>query len=209
MILLKEAGISFFDLGLQSGSENIRKNIFGRTDTNEMILKADEIIHKHGIKVGYDIIFSEFETEAEVEEGINFLLKLQKPFKVQRNKLAYYPNFKVTQMALEQNLITKDDIASMNDKVKSQVMNESMAAKQPLMNYYYFLEKMWIPNRLVKYMLKNKWHITHPGFLSKCGAMIERLETMKSSISGMLSLLKNGEYKYVYNRLFNKKEFVA
>jgi len=209
MILLKEAGISFFDLGLQSGSENIRKNIFGRTDTNEMILKADAIINKHHINVGYDIIFSEFETEKEVEEGINFLLQLKKPFKVQRNKLAYYPNFEITKMALSKDLIKNEDIASMSDKVNSQLMNERSAKKQPLMTYYYFLGKTWIPNRFIKYMLNNKWHIIHPRFMQRCGALIDRMENIKAAARGMLLLLKNGEYKYVYNRLFNKKEFVA
>jgi radical SAM superfamily enzyme YgiQ (UPF0313 family) len=204
MKLLKEAGISFFDLGLQSGSERIRRDIFGRTDTNDNILKADKIIHKHKINVGYDLIFSEFETEASIEEGINYLLQLQKPFKVQRNKLAYYPNFIVTNRALKEKLITEEDVASMSNKTKSQVMNTSESNKEPLMNYFYFLGRRYIPNFIIRDMLENKWHITHPKLMARMGSIIDKLENNVASMKGMLSLIRKGEYKYVYNRIFKK-----
>jgi radical SAM superfamily enzyme YgiQ (UPF0313 family) len=208
MKLLKEAGISFFDLGLQSGSEHIRKNIFGRTDTNAAILKADSIINKNGITVGYDLIFSEFETDETIEEGINFLLQLKKPFKVQRNKLAYYPNFDISKIALERGLIKEEDIASMSDKVNTQIMNTRESNKQPLMNYFYFLGRRFVPNSVIRYMLKNKWHINHPKIISRLGAIINKYENTMASIGGMLTLIKKGEYRYVYNRMF-KKGFIS
>lgn len=208
MKLLKEAGISFFDLGLQSGSEHIRRDIFGRTDTNAAILKADGIINKNKITVGYDLIFSEFETEQTIEEGINFLLQLKKPFKVQRNKLAYYPNFDISKMALERGFIKEEDIASMSDKVNTQIMNTRESNKQPLMTYFYFLGRLYIPNFIIRDMLNNKWHIKHPKIMARLGSIINKLENTTASIGGMITLIKKGEYRYVYNRMF-KRGFIG
>lgn len=208
-LLLKQAGISFFDLGLQTGSENIRKNYFGRSDTNEQILAADKIIHKYNIPVGYDLIFSEFETEKDLEKGIDFMLKLKKPFKVQRNKLAYYPNFEVTDLALEKKLIAKEDIASFSNKVKSQIMNNSSVEKNPLMIYYYLFGKILIPNYLIKHAFAQKWHLKHRKILGFVVAFIDKFEGVKSSFKSMFVMLLRGEIRYVLNRLFDKKKFSA
>ena len=207
MLLLKKAGINFFDLGIQSGSERIRKGIFGRLDTNEEIIKADRILHRLGITRGYDVIFSEFETEKDMEEGLNFFLKLKKPFKVHRNKLAYYPNFEITKTALELGKISIDQVASINPDIKSQVMNKSEAEKVPLMNYYYFIGRKLIPNFLVKYMIEHKVHRMYPKLMTEAGELINRWEHFRFSFKNMFNMLYKGEFSYVYNRLFNKKEF--
>jgi len=206
--LLKEAGISFFDLGVQSGCQMIRNEIFGRQDTNEQIISADRIIHKYKILVGYDVIFSEFETEKSMEEGLDFFLKLKKPFKVQRNKLAYYPNFEITKRAINEKRITLDNVASMNPKINTQVINREQAEKTPLMNYYYFLGKKIIPNYFVSYMLKSKWHYKYPKFLVIVGDVINRLEDFQFSFKSMFRMILRGELKYVFNRIFNKDKFL-
>jgi radical SAM superfamily enzyme YgiQ (UPF0313 family) len=209
MKLLKHAGISFFDLGLQSGSWEIRNKIFGRIDTDEQILKADKIIHKLKIPVGYDIIFSEFETEESMEKGIEFLLKLQKPFKVQRNKLAYYPNFDITNLALKEKKITLDQIASKSQDIRSQIMNANSAERYPSIVYYYLLGKKLIPNVFVKFMLKNKWHYKHPKLLRTFGKLIDKLENFRYSFKSMFIMLARGEIRYVYNRLLNIENSLA
>lgn len=205
--LLKQAGLDFFDIGIQSGSEDIRKRVFGRLDSNEDILRADRILHKLRIKKGYDIIFSEFETEKDMMEGIMFLLKLKKPFKVQRNKLAYYPHFEITEKALAQNKISINDVASMNPSINSQMLNKKEAFKFPLMTYYYFIGKRFIPNSFVKYMLLKRWHIKHPKFMARAGGMIERFENFGYSIKSLFGMMSKGEFRYLYNRIFNKKEY--
>jgi len=202
--LLKEAGLSFFDLGIQSGSEKIRKDIFGRIDSNEQILRADKILHDLNINVGYDIIFSEFETEKEMGEGINFMLKLRKPFKVHRNKLAYYPNFEITKRALKEKKISLKDVASINPNIRTQIITKKEAGKNSLMNYYYFMGYRLIPNFFVKYIFKNKWHIKYPRLLTELGELINRWEHVKYSIKSMFKMLKKGEFRYVQNRLFKK-----
>lgn len=208
MRMLKKAGISFFDLGVQSGSTKIRNEIFGRSDTNSQILEADRIIHKFRIPVGYDVIFSEFETEETMIEGLKFFLRFRKPFKIQRNKLAYYPNFEITKRALEKNLIKEEQIAGVSKDVNSQIMQKREAEKFPIMNYYYFLGKRWIPNKLVIFMLEKKWHKKYPSFLVYFGDLINKLENFQYSFQSMFKMIISGDFEYVYNRIFNKKSYM-
>ncbi len=205
--LLKESNISFFDLGLQSGSEYIRKDIFGRIDSDEDILKADKILDKYKMRRGYDVIFSEFETEETFREGIDFLLKLKKPFKVQRNVLAYYPNFEITERALRENKITRDRVASYSNSVTSQIMNKKESEKFPLMNYYYFLGKKSIPNSFIEYMMRNNWHNKHSKRMVYVGEMINKIEHLSYSIKSMGYWFFRGEFTYIKNRIFNKRSF--
>ncbi|MEK6856236.1 MAG: radical SAM protein [Nanoarchaeota archaeon] len=208
MILLKKAGIDFFDMGVQSGSERIRK-VFGRFDSNDDIIRADRILYKLNVVHGYDIIFSEFETSKDIEEGINFFLKLKKPFKVQRNRLVYYPGFEITNMALKEGRIKKEQIASMDKNLRGQVMNRGEAQKFPMMNYFYFIGNKLIPNFVVKYMLKNKWHQKHPVIMTEVGEMINKIENTKYSIKNMLKMIYLGEYSYAYNRIFRKEHYLG
>jgi len=208
MGLLKSAGISFFELGVQSGSEKIRKNIFGRIDSDKQILQANEIIHRYNIPVGYDLIFSEFETEDDIEEGLKFMLKLNKPFKIGRHKLAYYPNFEITQRGLKEGKIKKEQIASIDSEIRTQEITKKEAGKKSIMNYHFFLGKRYIPNKFITYMFKNKWHKKYPRLLTNVGGFINKMEHAKFSFENMFRMLLRGEFKYVFNRLINKNEYM-
>ena len=206
MRLLKWAGISFFELGLQSGNENIRKKIFNRIDSDEKILRADNIIHKCKIPVGYDLIYSEFETEKTMEEGLHFMLNLKKPFKIGHHKLAYYTKFDITNLALSENKISLDQVAGINPTIRTQDITKEEARKDSIMNYHYFIGKNLIPNWFIIYMFNHRWHKKHAKLLTEVGEFINK--DFKYAISNTLKLLINGEFKYVYNRIFNKKYYM-
>jgi anaerobic magnesium-protoporphyrin IX monomethyl ester cyclase len=208
MKMLKKAGLCFFDIGIQSGSSRIRKDIFGRVDGDEQILKANKILHKLKIPTGYDLIYSEFETEKDMEIGLRFLLKLKKPFKIHINKLAYYNDFEITQRALAEKKISQKDIAGKSDLVNTQETNKQSSQENPLLNYYYFLGKRFIPNWSIKYMHKNQWHIKNKKLLASLGFFVNNLYNKWFSLKGMWEMVLRGEFAYMKNRIFNKKEFM-
>lgn len=49
--MLKEAGCKMIVLGIESGNQELRKNMLNRNITDEQLLKSINIIHKYGIKV--------------------------------------------------------------------------------------------------------------------------------------------------------------
>jgi len=109
--LLKEAGLVGVWLGIQSGSERVRKEIFKRNYTNEKIMEQVEIFKKHGIGVKYDFIFDNpFESFDESLESIDMMCDFPTPYMLNLFSLKYFPNTKITSMALDARLISPRDL---------------------------------------------------------------------------------------------------
>ena len=113
---LKETGLEGVWIGIQSGSERIRKEVFKRFYSNEQIQNEANILHRYNISVRYDFIMDNpFETEEEFKESIELMKDLPKPFSVNLFSLKFFPNTEITQMALEKGLITKEEL---DDRLK-------------------------------------------------------------------------------------------
>jgi len=78
---LKEAGLSWIILGLQSGSERVCKDIYKRRSLKTDFLKAARIINDFNIASSYDIILDNpFENEEDKFETIQTFIETPKPF---------------------------------------------------------------------------------------------------------------------------------
>ena len=105
--ILANSGLAGVWLGVQSGSEKIRKEIFKRFYTNKCILEQANIFYKYGISVKYDFIFDNpFETFEESVESICLMLELPRPCSVNLFSLKYFPNTEITEMAKKRGFIT-------------------------------------------------------------------------------------------------------
>jgi len=102
-------------IGVQSGSERVRKCVFKRNYTNKEVLKQADIFHKYGISIRYDFILDNpFETFNETLESIDLMLKFPQPFSLNLFSLKYFPKTEITSMALAAGVITEDEL---NDKL--------------------------------------------------------------------------------------------
>jgi radical SAM superfamily enzyme YgiQ (UPF0313 family) len=109
--MLKEAGLAGVWLGIQSGSERVRKEVFKRNCSNEIVYKQVDVFQKYKINVKYDFIFDNpFETPKETLETLRMMKKLPEPKSFNLFSLKFFPNTEITQMALEQGLITQKQI---------------------------------------------------------------------------------------------------
>ena len=114
--LLKDAGLHGIWLGIQSGSERVRNEVFKRLYPNEKILKQAEIFHRHGVSCRYDIILDNpFETFNESLETIQLLLQTPEPFSLDLFSLKYFPNTEITTMALKAGLISIQETDSQSN----------------------------------------------------------------------------------------------
>lgn len=108
--LLAEAGMAGVWLGIQSGSERVRKDVFKRHYSNRTIIDQAKIFLKHGISVRYDFIFDNpFETFEESLESIRLMMELPQPYSLNTFSLKYFPNTEITEMARDKGLIEKQD----------------------------------------------------------------------------------------------------
>lgn len=108
--LLTESGLSGVWMGVQAGSEKIRKNIFKRHYKNSTVIEQARLFHKYNISVRYDFIFDNpFETFEDSLESIKLMLELPQPYTVNLFSLKYFPYTEITTMALEAGHITTQD----------------------------------------------------------------------------------------------------
>ncbi len=115
--LLKSSLLAGVWLGIQSGSERVRREVFKRNYSNSVVREQVNIFHKYGIPVKYDFIFDNpFETFEESLESISLLLDFPEPFSVNLFSLKYFPNTKITEMALEAGKIKERDL---NDRLNA------------------------------------------------------------------------------------------
>ena len=104
---LKEAGLYTADLGIQSGSERVRKEVYHRMQTNEEIIRSAMILNRE-IGMAYDLIIDNpFEKKEDLMETIHLLLHFPHPFRVHLLTLTFFPNYPITVAAMENGLIQK------------------------------------------------------------------------------------------------------
>lgn len=109
--LLKKSMLHGVWLGVQSGSEKIRKKVFKRFYTNTTVLKQAHIFNKHNINVKYDFIFDNpFETFEDSMETIKLILEFPQPFSLNLFSLKYFPKTEISSMALKRGFISAKNI---------------------------------------------------------------------------------------------------
>lgn len=115
--ILADSGLSGVWIGVQSGSQRVRNDIFKRFYTNERVLNQAKIFHQYGVSVRYDFILDNpFETFEESLESIYMMLELPQPFSLNLFSLKYFPNTEITNMAIDAGFINKSDIDDNQEK---------------------------------------------------------------------------------------------
>jgi len=88
---MKDAGLAWISLGLQSGSDRVCKDIYKRKSLKSDFLQAAKIIKDFNIAAFYDIILDNpFESEDELLETAETLAETPKPFFPQIFSLSLY-----------------------------------------------------------------------------------------------------------------------
>lgn len=109
---LLDAGLYLIAIGFQSGSANVRQNIFNRPESNEQIIKASKILSQNQVpRIYYDLMICHpLETLEELKETFNICLKLEQPFKLQLHGLGLLPGAKILNLLIEKGIYTKQEL---------------------------------------------------------------------------------------------------
>jgi radical SAM superfamily enzyme YgiQ (UPF0313 family) len=109
--MLKSAGLIEISMGLQSGSQRIRNDIYDRKDRNEIILKEKTLLSKYNVMMYYDyIIRNPWETEKDLDETLDLVNQLKRPYYFKIYTLAYYPKHPITIRALREKLVDPKEV---------------------------------------------------------------------------------------------------
>lgn len=113
--LLKKMGCCLITMGIQSGSERIRRDIFHRPGSNQKIIEAVSFIKESGIKISVDNIFgAPTETEDDVKETLDLCYKI-KPDRIIIFWLTAYPKTKIVEYLKKERMLTDNDIKKIEE----------------------------------------------------------------------------------------------
>ena len=108
--MLKEAGCWLVTMGVQSGSERLRKEVFSRGGSNKRILQSFSYLKKYDMKVSVDNIFG------AVGEGKEDLQKAEKLYDYMKYEriltfwLTYYPQTPIVELAKKEGVLSEQDV---------------------------------------------------------------------------------------------------
>lgn len=109
--MLKSAGLIEITMGLQSGSQRIRNDIYNRQDKNEMLLKEKNLLAKHNMMTYYDIIIrNPWETEKDLSASLDLIHRFTRPYYLKIFTLAYYPKHPITIKALKEKMVDPKEV---------------------------------------------------------------------------------------------------
>ena len=157
--MLVDCGLEAVAMGIQSGSEKTRKDVFNRNVTNDEILQATEILNKN-VAVQYDVILDNpFEDENDVNQLLDLVLEMPKPFNLCILSLVFFPKTKITDEALENGLIKLDQIEGESQKALSQWMltkNYERTAKLSVLYSLIILAQSELMSKKLIELMRNK-----------------------------------------------------
>lgn len=88
---LKKAGLAVVQIGLQSGSDRVNKEIYKRNVTSREFLAVTNLVKDAGLCGYYDIILDNpYETEEDILKTLEVILQIRKPFQFQLFSLCLY-----------------------------------------------------------------------------------------------------------------------
>lgn len=107
--LLASAGLDNVVMGIESGSERTRNDIFERSGSNQIIKDSARLFNKYRIIPSFDVIMDNpFETEEDKKETVRLLLDLPRPFNLSMYSLCWFPRTRLTERALKEGIISEE-----------------------------------------------------------------------------------------------------
>ena len=123
---LKQVGLTEVIMGIQSGSERVRRDVFHRYETQEDILNAIAAIQKAGVFWGsFDLMLQHpFETIQDLKESYHLVQKFPGRYELQLHGLNFLPGTDIVDMAIAQGIYTPAEL----DQIMYAPMEEQFGA---------------------------------------------------------------------------------
>ena len=105
--LLAKAGVWRIRMGVESGSERTKREVYGRPMSNEAVVRASDILSHYPdiVRAYYFIIGNPFEERDDLVETIRLVLRLPAPFFIQPFNLVFFPGSVLYERAVAAGLI--------------------------------------------------------------------------------------------------------
>jgi radical SAM superfamily enzyme YgiQ (UPF0313 family) len=199
---LVRAGLDDLMVGLESGSERVRREVFNRYISTEKMIEMAEVVHEAGLMPSYNLIVDNpYETQADKDESFEFLLKIPRPYNLRLYSLTHLPNTALTRRALADGIITQEDVEGYSQKTLDRwavSLGGQALDKEALFwdSVISLLPKRFVPKWLIKQMYRSQYLRAHP-------RVVERFAQVANAIKkgvGALGWLIEGRIDLEYIR---------
>jgi hypothetical protein len=130
-------------MGLQTGSDRINREVYGRDVTSEDFIRAAKTVSELKISSWYDVILDNpYETETDHLMTIDILLCTPRPFQLDLFSLDYFPGTELRHKAIEDGLLVPE------------VGMKSYTEPEPKMINRYIRMSATLPSSLVRLLVR-------------------------------------------------------
>lgn len=158
---LKGTGLSRLSLGLQSGSEKFRREVYNRMETNKKILEIKKAGIEAGLPLSFDIILSPFlDTKDALKESILFYLELGGKVFLKMYKLTFLPKTSITEKLIAQGILKETDQEQYARNIlKVWHFNFLLLDLRDRLTYFYYIifliRKLRLPSGFFRYLVRH------------------------------------------------------
>ena len=182
--LLAKAGVWRIRMGVESGSERTKREVFGRPMSNEAVVHASELLAHYPeiVRAYYFIIGNPFEERDDLLQSIRLILCLPSPFFIQPFNLIFFPGSVLYERAIAAGLIRgrEDSGYDLHYRRGLKYAGHSWKSKNLYLNAVMFLMEGKvtptrvgvIPRFLIRWMLHPRFVSFNEGQLAFAKAMI-------------------------------------
>ena len=201
---LVDAGMYEIQMGIETACERTKK-IYRRSTPNEIVLRAAQSINKFKGRVTaiYDFILDNpYETNEDIVETLEFILKIPRPFHLQLFSLIFFPGTELYNTAKKDKIIT--------DEERDVYRKQFQFMKIRYLNLIFYLFNYGAPNFLIKPLL-NKYIITIferksvSRILKGLVAIIKRIKRLKSAFNFKKLLKKKARESCAHKHILYTK----
>lgn len=196
MELLVDAGLIYTEMGIQTGSEEVKK-MYRRVVSNQKMIDAAALINRYDSKMlipDYHVILDNpWETKEDVLDTLRLLLRLPGKFKLQLSSLIFFPGTELNERARKEGIL-KDELTEVCRKPFT-------FPKGTYLNYLIFLSGFpLVPRCLLRLLCSDTLvSIFHRQRSSKFYDMLFALtEKLRLVGKGVKALIK-GDFRRIIN----------
>ena len=182
---LKEAGLREINIGIESGSEKIRYEVYNKKIPQKLIIETANYLNRLSLTVRYNLIFNNpYENIEDLKETIELFLKFPRPFEIQGFNLVFFPGTELYERTIKDNFIEPKQIKEINNLNDKDLFDFSYEGQKdnPLYKlnfsnkekiYYNKLITLTptLPRKFLKYAKNNENQISHLSLISYNGIM--------------------------------------
>jgi anaerobic magnesium-protoporphyrin IX monomethyl ester cyclase len=129
---LKEAGCFGIQLGIESYSEEVRREILHRTESNKQIITAVRAMDKAGLAYSLDYILGiPRQTEEELLDAANFFMEREHCYRVSPFMLEYLPKLDIIKYGMEFDALTEEEVFKLEEGEHNHYISTGSVGRDP------------------------------------------------------------------------------